>query len=217
MQIEQYPDLRAFCQTDSYQQWLQGWQATIAHPGVDCWYDNEQDMIGDWFRAHRQTPRQKYLSRDATRLPFYLLDSLQIGGLPCVDIGCGRNWFQQFYPTIWGVDPHSEPYRNEPLTPAWYSQNQGRWARAFSCCALHFADPIQVAQNIGRVRGILGTAGRAVVTLNRARIQEHTAAYSDAVLQETLLGCPGLTRMVWVESPQEAYLDGNVWLWIDRE
>jgi SAM-dependent methyltransferase len=217
MQIEQYFDLRAFCQTDSYQQWLQGWQAPIAHPEVDCWYDNEQDMM-EW-RHHQQTPRQKYLSRDTTRLPFYLLDSLQIGELPCVDIGCGHNWFRQFYPTIWGVDPHSETHRNEPLTPAWYSQNQGRWARAFSCNALHFADPIQVTQNIGRVRGLLRPGGRALIALNRARIQvqERTATYSDAVLQETLLGCPGLTRMVWFESPVSASMDGNVWLWIDPE
>ena len=211
MQMERYQDHRAFCQTDSYQQWLQGWQAPIAHLEVDCWYDNEQNL---W---HDMTPRQSYLSRAATRLPFYLLDSLQIGGLPCVDIGCGENWFQQFYPTIWGVDPRHETHRDELLTPEWWIPNWGRWDRAFSCCALHFGDPIQVAQNIGKVRGLLRPGGRALITLNRARIQDATPTYSETVLQEALLGCPGLTRMVWFESPQEACMDGNVWLWMDRE
>lgn len=210
--MERYRDHRAFCSTDSYQQWRRGWQIPESiRPQVDRWMDTEQDL---WTQG--PTPRQTHLSRAATRLPFYLLDSLQIGGLPCVDIGCGHNWFQQSYPSIRGVDPHYETDRDEPLTPAWYSQNQGRWRRAFSINALHFADPIHVAQHIGQVHTCLARGGRAMVALNRARIQEHTAAYSAAVLQETLLGCPGLTRMVWFESPVDAYMDGNVWLWIDR-
>ena len=211
MQMERYRDLIAFCSTDSYQQWLQGWQAPIAHPTVDCWHDNEQDLWQD------STPRQTYLSRAATRLPFYLLDSLQIGGLPCVDIGCGHNWFQQFYTTIRGVDPRNETHRDEPLTPEWWIPNWGGWDRAFSICALHFADPATLRLHIGQVRAILAPGGRALIALNRARIRDATPTYSETVLQETLLECPGLTRIVGIDRPQDALLDGNVWLWIDRE
>ena len=219
MQIEQYPDLRAFCQTDSYQQWLRGWQAPIAHPAVDCWYDNEQDMWY-WWRRHQWTPRQKYLSRVATRLPFYLLDSLQIGELPCVDIGCGDNWFQQFYPTIWGVDPHSEAHRDELLTPEWWIPNWGRWPRAFSCNAMHFCDQATIRDNILKVRGILAPGGRALVTLNRARIRDLTPDYSESALRDTLEALPGLTRMVWIDERLpggilSGGMDGNVWLWLE--
>ena len=207
MHTERYTDHSAFCRTDCYQRWLTGWTEP-RDSAVDHWVDSEE---GRW--CH--TPRQYALIRVTTRLPFYLLDTLEIGSLACVDIGCGYNWFRQFYPTIWGVDPHSEPYRNELLTPEWYRRNRGQWPRAFSCNAVHFCDQATIAQNIGKVRGILAPGGRAVVTLNRARIRDLTPNYSESTLRHTLGALPGLTRMVWMDAPQEAPMDGNVWLWLE--
>ena len=215
MHTERYPDYSAFCRTDSYQQWLTGWPQP-ASSGVDLWQDSgAEQRTNDG--AAIQTPRQFALTRLATRVPFYLLDSLEIGELGCVDIGCGINWFKGFYPSIWGVDPHNEPYRDELLTPEWYIQNWGRWDRAFTCNAMHFCDQDTIAHNVAKVRGILRPGGTAVITLNRARIQDRTQHYSEARLREDLETTPGLTRMVWMDTPHDAHMDGNVWLWIDAE
>jgi hypothetical protein len=215
MQMEHYPDYDSFCGTASYQQWLETWRRPTPTPAVDLWVDHHGQP---WLDGKAiQTPRQEALIRVATRLPFYLLATLEIGDLPCVDIGCGLNWFRQFYPSIWGVDPHNEPHRDEPLTPEWWIPNWGRWPRAFSCNAMHFCDQATIAQNIGKVRGILAPGGCAVITLNRARIQDRTQHYSEDRLREDLETTPGLTRMVWMDTPHDAHMDGNVWLWIDAE
>ena len=206
MQMEHYPDHGAFCRTDSYQQWLETWR--VPRAAVDLWVDSEQDIWG------HHTPRHQLTQRWSTRLPFYLLDSLRIGTEACVDIGCGHNWFRQFYPSIRGVDPHNEHHRDEPLTADWYTQNRGRWPRAFSCNSLHFADQRAIAGNILEARGTLAPAGRAMITLNRARIEERTQDYSAARLREDLLTLPGLTRMVWLDQPRNCYMEGNVWLWL---
>ena len=212
MKMEHHPSLTAFCASDSYQQWLAGWPEP-RHSAVDHWMDSEEHRRIIW--AH--TPRQWLTRRWSTRLPFYLLDTLEIGSLACVDIGCGDNWFRQFYPSIWGVDPypHGEAHRNELLTPEWWVPNWGRWPRAFSCNAMHFCDQATIADNILKVRGLLSPGGRAVVTLNRARIQERTPVYSESALRDTLEALPGLTRMVWMDTPQDATFDGNVWLWLE--
>ena len=206
MQMEHYPDYGAFCRTDSYQQWLAAWSPPT-DSAMDHWMDSEQDI---W----RLTPRHQLALRWGTRLPFHLLATLEIGTLPCVDIGCGHNWFRRFYPSIWGVDPHNEPHRDELLTPEWWIPNWGRWPRAFSCNAMHFSDQHTVADNMLKVRGILAPGGRAFVALNRRRIEERTPTYSEARLREDLEALPGLTRAVWMDEPREACLDGNVWLWL---
>ena len=216
MHMEHYTDYSAFCRTDSYQQWLTGWTQP-ADSGVDRWRHSTQHLGGEEFPSSSRpwsTPRQDDLTRSSTRIPFYLLDSLGIGSLPCVDIGCGFNWFKGFYPTIWGVDPRNERHRDELLTPEWYVPNWGRWDRAFSCNAMHFCDQDTIAQNIGKVRGILKPSGRACMAINRVHIQERTQHYSEARLREDLETTPGMTRMVWIDDPADAGMDGNVWIWL---
>jgi len=212
MKMEHHPSYASFCATDSYQQWLAGWRQP-RDSGVEMWQDSEQDLWPD--PAVVQTPRQYALTRVATRLPFYLLDTLEIGDLPCVDIGCGHNWFKGFYPTIRGVDPHNERHRDELLTPEWWIPNWGQWPRAFSCCAMHFCDQATIADNILKVRGILSPGGRAMIAINRARIRERTPHYSEARLRDQLEAVPGLTRAVWMDSPRDSGMDGNVWLWLE--
>ena len=205
MQVEIYPDLAAFCGRADYQQWLSQWQPPA---GVELWLDHEQQP------AAAMTPRQKELTRRATRLPFYFLDSLEIGGRACVDIGCGHNWFPQFYPTVWGVDPGHEQHRDAELTPAWWWHNRHRWPRALAINSLHFCPQQEVTGQVSLVLSLLEPGGRAMVALNRTRIQEHTPDYQAELMRDQLSQTPGLTRMVWVDSPRDAFMDGNVWLWL---
>ena len=131
-----------------------------------------------------------------------------------MDVGCRHNWFQQFYPSVWGVDPSHDQHRDDQLTPEWWIPNWGQWPRAISINAMHFCDQGQLAGQIAKVRGLLSPGGRAVVALNRHQIQKRTTQYSAPNLEQMLQATPGLTRMVWLDQPRVSLMDGNVWLWL---
>jgi len=208
--IERHPDLNAFCASPDYQKWLASWSPP-RNAEVDRWVDDPWQLnTGTW----QVTPRQQLLERWATRMPFYLLDTMGIGRERCVDVGCGHNWFRRFYPTVWGVDPLNPQHRDEELTPEWYLPNWGQWPRAFSINAMHYCDAAGLPDQIAKVRGLLSPGGRAMVALNRARIRERTQDYQEDQLRSQLAQIPGLTRMVWLDSPSNAPMDGNVWLWL---
>ena len=199
--IERYLSYRDFCDTAAYRSWRSRWEP----PADDInWMDHDDDLV----RHH--TPRHRINERHGTRLAYHLLDSLEIGDQRCVDIGCGHNP----HPGLWGVDPHNEAHRDELLTPEWYIANWGQWPHAFTCNAMHFCDQDTLPDNIAKVRGILRPQGTAVIAINRARIQDFTTRYDPQRLWDTLGQTPGMTRMVWVDQPQEAGMDGNVWIWI---
>ena len=210
MHMEIYRDAAEFCATHHYQEWLARWQPPQAAQ-VDLWVDHEQEWQ---LLQTTMTPRHQALTRWATRVQFYLLHSLEIGDLPCVDVGCGHNWLRQFHAQIWGVDPHHAQHRDQQLTPEWWIPNWGQWPRAISINALHFCDQWEIPHQMAKVRGLLSPGGRAVVTLNRRRIQELTQDYQEDRLRDQLSELPGLTRMVWLDEPSDAVMDGNVWLWL---
>jgi hypothetical protein len=81
---------------------------------------------------------------------------------------------------------------------------------------MHFCDQDELPNQIAKVRGILAQGGTAVVTINRQRVAERTSSYDVDRLYDTLCNTPGLTRMVWIEEPQDAPMDGNVWIWLTK-
>ncbi len=208
MQVEIYRDTEEFCATAHYQQWLSQWQPPRGAQ-VDLWVDNDQEL---W--RTRMTPRHQSLTRWTTRLQFHLLESIQPGHLPCVDVGCGHNWLKQFHPGIWGVDPRSPQHRDEELTPEWWVHNWGRWPRAFAINSLHFCPQREIPHQLAKLGGLLSPGGRAFVALNRARVRDHTQDYQEELMRDQLAQIAGLTRMVWLEEPRDAAMDGNVWLWL---
>ena len=201
--IERYGSHLDYCALPQYQSWLAQWRPP---PGDIRWVDSEQEWQGI-------TPRHQMQERRATRLAYHLVDSLGIGDRRCVDIGCGHNP----HPGLWGVDPHNERHRDELWTPEWYVPNWGRWPHAFTCNAIHFCGQSEIAHNIAKVRGVLRPGGTAVIAINRARIEERTRDYDPDQLWALLARTPGMTRMVWFDQPQNAGLDGNVWIWLGQD
>jgi hypothetical protein len=210
--IERYGTMADYCATPLYQRWLAAWSPP-QHETIDVWHDSEADLR-DMNGVNTVTPRQHARQRHASRLAHHLLDTLEIGTHDCVDIGCGDNWFKRTYPGLWGVDPHYEHHRDELLTPEWYIDNWGQWPHAFSCNAMHFCDQDEIHHNIAKVRGVLRPHGTAVITLNRARIADRTPHYDPERLFQGLAHTAGMTRMVWFDTPQDASIDGNVWIWL---
>ena len=213
--IERHDSYAHYCGTPAYRRWLAQWIPPEL-PVTDVWHDSEVAIWDTDF-----TPRHHLRQRHGTRLAYHLLDSLAIQGR-CVDIGCGDNGFRHRYPGIWGVDPYCEQDRDEQLTPEWWIHNWGQWPHAFSCNAMHFCTQAELPQQMAKVRGILAPGGTALVTINRQRIQDRTPGYDRERLYHTLSHTPGLTRMVWIDSPDSdgmpdlGGMDGNVWLWINK-
>ncbi len=79
---------------------------------------------------------------------------------------------------------------------------------------MHFWPQHEVADYVSKVRGILKPGGTAVVALNRARIKDRSPDYQDSILKDNLLKVDGVYRFVWIDSPEDSGMDGNVWLWI---
>jgi len=212
--IHRYSSHAHYCRTPVYQQWRAQWRPP-QHVVIDRWHDTESEMH-DQNGANPVTPRAHARQRHATRLAHHLLDSLEIRDR-CVDIGCGDNWFHHGHDArIWGVDPHNEAHRDELLTPGWFRSNWGQWPHAFSVNAMHFCEQSAVPDQVAKVRGVLRPGGTAVMTLNRARIADSTPDYDAERLFGALSRTPGMTRMVWMDDPADAPMDGNVWLWLRR-
>jgi hypothetical protein len=218
MTPEHHLDHNQFCTTVSYQHWLKAWQPP-SHAAHVRWIDHELEIFTKVPRLDHEleiftkVPRAAGLTSWTTRMAFYLLDSLEIGDRSCVDVGCGENWFKRSYPSVWGVDPLLPQHRDEELTPEWWIPNWGKWHRAFAINSMHFCTVGDVAQQMGKMRGILAPGGKAIVTLNRQRIKDITPDYSETLLYDILCPLPGLTRMVWLDQPIDSCIDGNVWLW----
>ena len=207
---ERYRTYREFCRTASYQQWSRDWQPPRDGERIN-WVDSDDELKAE----DGYMPRLLLNERHGTRLPYHLLDTLDMGTRDCVDIGCGHNPFREVYPGLRGVDPACKDHRDElMLLPHWFRYNRGRWSHAFSCNAIHYCNQDQIHERVAQVRSILRPGGTAVIMINRARIKEQTKEWDPVRLEQELSRTPGLTRMVWIDRPEEAPMDGNIWLWL---
>jgi hypothetical protein len=210
--MEKYASIKEFCLTDEYQTWQNQW-----HPPVNdvVWGNGEAAKY-----SHNQwypTQREELWHRTASRIPFYLLDTINIGTNRCVDIGCGGNFLSKNNPHIWGIDRNT-PTQHEELTPTWYDDNYEKWSKAISICAMHFCPVQMIGESLSNMENILTSGGTGVVTLNRGKIEIMTPpnAYTDELLIEQISTISTITRVVWFDIPHSSGLDGNVWIWINK-
>ena len=211
--VTKYASQKDYCATEEYKSWLAKWEPV--DKSIDIWQDTAHDIFS-W--GNKFTPREYISTRFSSRLIFHLLEQLGVDTVEKkVDIGCGTNWFSKIYPSVWGVDPEYENKRHEKLTPEWWISNWTKWPMAFSINSLHFVDQSQLIRDIEKVGGILSAKGKALITLNRARIKEQTGdGYSENKLLNDLENIQNLDRLIWIETPEDEALDGNVWIFIDK-
>ena len=199
---EHYQSLNQFCERDEYQQWLAQWQPP------------EQWHVTQWVNSEQQqwsmTPRQHGITAWSTRLAHWLLDTIDVADHRTVDIGCGENLFAAAYVTVSGVDPKFSA--DAELTDSWWQHNQGVWARAYALNSLHFVtDADQVNDQLQRVISTLDSQGRAVVTVNRSMIPN---AHQ---LWQLVPQWSGIERAIWIDTPDNAPMDGNCWFWLKQD
>lgn len=212
-QIETHQTQQDYCQTPAYRKWVSNWKPK--DNTIDVWADTEDAIY--WNPEGDSTPRERIYQRRSTRLPYHFLEELGIDDKkPTVDIGCGYNMFSRVYPFIWGVDPN-HPSAHEKLDQNWWTQNLEQWNTAFAINSMHFVSQSQIPNQLEKMVSILQPYGKAFVALNRGRIKAHTGNdYNALKLQEDIHHMSNVTRIIWIEKPEEEGLDGNVWIWLKK-
>ena len=216
IQVETYTTQKDYCETDQYKSWLTKW--TPVDSSVDVWLDTAHEIYFFQWGERQITPREFISKRFSSRLIFHLLEQLGVTTKQKkVDIGCGSNCFSKIYPMVWCVDPNHEDKRHEKLTPEWWIHNWGKWPIAFAINSLHFVKQTEVKSQLEKVNGILLDKGKALITLNRARIKERTGDdYSESKLFTDLQNIKNIERLIWIDTPEEEGLDGNIWIFLHK-
>ena len=125
------------------------------------------------------TPRQKSWSKIATMPSFYYINYLyEFNPSIVYDIGCGVNWFKQWYPNIHGIGEEQSVDLN-------FGDEQGKWDHnlinklnnvqaMFAINSLHFRHVDNLLKVIEQVISVLANKGRAYLAFNTAVIIEHS-------------------------------------------
>lgn len=127
------------------------------------------------------TPRHQRMRRgDLDLQPFYILDYIsRMSRGPIYDIGCGFNFFKNFYNII-GIDPHSlqadiqASYSLEMAT-----ENKGKMDNVFSINAIHFCSSDELKHRVKGFFDMVKPDGYAYLAINVARIFDDVLKFED--------------------------------------
>jgi hypothetical protein len=177
------------------------------------------------------TPRQVAWSKIATMSSFYYINYLyEFNPSIVYDIGCGVNWFKQWYPNIHGIGEEQSVDFN-------FGDEQGRWdgnlinklnnvQAMFAINSLHFRSVDSIPIVIEQVISVLAKKGRAYLAFNtaiiikksRARVPNLTTEQVIKYLQHRLYKIEGVRWLVvdMGECFDYAYMDGNINLVLEK-
>ncbi len=178
-----------------------------------------QQAIKDVFTVHDyefeiKMHRNVIADRHITLLPFYFIDNFITNlddGEQVIDIGCGTNFFKNFYANIHGVDPYDfGPHtRDETLNAKWYTDNYGKLRKIFSINALHHIDAKLLQHRLDQFTRLLTPDGIGYMSLNTARM---TPENKFEIIEDTLSKNNFIFMLAFPREHQECPLDGNIHL-----
>ena len=122
------------------------------------------------------TPRAMMLNQGVLDLqPFYILDYIsKQNDLPIHDIGCGINFFKNFYNII-GIDPYSEfADISDAFNATFAKEYKGQFDNAISICAIHFCNIAKMPIYINHFINLVKSGGYVYITLNVPKLLENT-------------------------------------------
>ena len=175
------------------------------------------------------TPRQKSWSKIATMVSFYYINYLyELNPSIVYDIGCGVNWFKQWYPNIHGIGEEQSVDFN-------FGDEQGKWddnlinklnnvQAMFAINSLHFRHVGNLPKVIEQVISVLAKKGRAYLAFNTAVIIEEskvpnlTTEHLIKYLRHKLYKIEGVRWLVvdMDDSFDYAAMDGNINLVLEK-
>jgi len=139
----------------------------------------ENEIISTYTPRHIHSLGESRISA----VPWYYLNYLDTSGL-IVDIGCGVNFFKPFFKNLHGIgaeDPLNTTGRHSfygdehgVVDDKFYQNHYGLFHSMFSINALHF-QPLENLRNLClNFCSMLKVGGRGFLTLNSARLVEHS-------------------------------------------
>ena len=175
------------------------------------------------------TPRQVAWSKIANMTSFYYINYLyELNPSIVYDIGCGVNWFKQWYPNIHGIGEEQSVDLN-------FGDEQGKWDHnlinklnnvqaMFAINSLHFRHVASIPKVIEQVISVLAKKGRAYLAFNTGLIIKHsrvsnlTTEQVIKYLQHSLYKIEGVRWLVvdMGECFDYAYMDGNINLVLEK-
>lgn len=122
------------------------------------------------------TPRQnKILKKILDLQPFYVLDYINEKNNNVIyDVGCGYNFFKDFYPVI-GIDPDSEfADIKDEFNDGFIFKNQEMFENAISINAIHFCQITDLENRIIGFFNCVKRGGYAYLAINMQRVLDIT-------------------------------------------
>ena len=152
-----------------------------------------------------ETPREHLHSLDACSiLPFYYIEQLQADSPDTIyDLGCGDNFFANYYTNITGIDLNM----GQNINDSWISEREGTVQAFVSFNGLHMQDPT----DINRYKRLLTDSGTGVITfsgqnfdtpLNDSDTEVEIRSLVNVVDYETVdqqIGFDGATRIIFTK------------------
>ena len=179
------------------------------------------------------TPRHQQLLKTICDLqPFYILEYMAKNGTgPIYDVGCGFNWFKNFYYVI-GIDPNLDyADRCEKFNCMFAKKYFKKFDNVFSINAIHFCQKGRIANRMLEYFDLVKPGGYAYLAVNTARIYDNTYPNAQSkpacsevtkeistLIQETIDGIDG-TLLLYEDRTKDEFddwLNGNIRILIKR-
>ena len=208
----------SFLNLDDFKQTYDEWKKTFTESEL---YKTKIENIYDVYdyEFEPQMPRNIFTKKNITLLPFFFIDKFITKDKDpeqVIDIGCGVNFYKQFYPNVYGVDPHDygPNTRDSNLDSDWYQRHYNKCKKIISTNALHFIDVKYLKHRIDQFKKLLTPDGVGYMSLNYARIEGDKNVDK---INEIL----GQNNFVFVlnfsQHKSECALDGNIHLIVEGE
>lgn len=144
-------------------------------------YPKQMENAGGFIELRQQvfnttTPRGVSVATVISGIPFYYLDTvLAKNPLNIIDVGCGDNLFSKIVPGVYGIDPRN--IRSDEqigFDEIYAAQHKHEFDCAFSIDALHFISIFYFRTQVELFANIIKPGGRGFISMNVARMMEHT-------------------------------------------
>lgn len=165
--------------------WITAFTGTPEHTQLASEYDtllwesSNDEPTGGYSQPDGPTPRQfmgTSTPSKASATIFYYLENITAGislaGEKIYDLGCGWNWFKNYYPDIWGVgeeDPDSAYYfgdEHDVVDEAYIFEHLNTFKCFIAVNSLHFKSITEISDIVENGLSMLEPGGRALITCN---------------------------------------------------
>jgi len=172
-----------------------------------------------------QIPREIVTTVSVTSF-FYIQKLLEKEPTVIADIGCGKNFFKNFIPSIHGIDPIYKEYADEVdyFDKDFVQGHQEQFDCAMAINSLHFINIKDFQDTLTDFAKIIKPGGRGYITFNLSQIKDKTPTvdWIDNVSEYFKQQVDSVFTNVlvyddYINNTKEESLDGNIRIVFEKE